>query len=65
MLVARGEPPEVVFAASTREALQYFGGGIARMIRYEPDGTATLVAREGTVYPERVGDPSRGIPRPG
>src|SRR6202011_11515 len=58
-LVARGEPPEAVFAAATREALQYFGGGIARLIRYEPDGTATLVAREGTTYPERVGGPVR------
>ena len=61
-LVARGEPPEAVFAAATREALQYFGGGIARMIRYEPDGTATLVAREGTTYPERVGGPFEGYP---
>jgi signal transduction histidine kinase len=61
-LVARGEPPEAVFAAATREALQFFGGGIARMIRYEPDGTATLVAREGTSYPERVGGPFEGYP---
>jgi GAF domain-containing protein len=60
-LVARGEPAEAVFAAATREALQYFGGGIARMIRYEPDGTATLVAREGTTYPERVGRTLRGV----
>ncbi len=62
VLVARGEPPEAVFAAATREALQYFGGGIARMIRYEPDGTATLLAREGTTYPERVGGPFEGYP---
>ena len=61
-LVARGEPPEAVFAAATREALQFFGGGIARMIRYEPDGTATLLAREGTTYPERVGGPFEGYP---
>jgi signal transduction histidine kinase len=64
-LVAWGEPPEAVFAAATREALQYFGGGIARMIRYEPDGTATLVAREGTTYPERVGGPFEGYPPTG
>ena len=61
-LVARGEPPEAVFAAATREALQFFGAGIARMIRYEPDGTATLLAREGTTYPERVGGPFEGYP---
>jgi signal transduction histidine kinase len=65
VLVGRGEPPEAVFAAATREALQYFGGGIARMIRYEPDGTATLVAREGTTYPERVGGPFEGYPPTG
>ena len=55
-LVARGESPEAVFAAATREVRLHFGGGIARMIRYEPDGTATLVAREGTTdADERVG----------
>jgi signal transduction histidine kinase len=48
MLVARDEPPEAVFAAVTREALRHFGGGTARMIRFELDGTATLVANEGT-----------------
>ncbi len=64
-LVARGEPPEAVFAAATREALQYFGGGIARLIRYEPDGTATLVAREGTTYPEQVGERFEGYPPTG
>ena len=51
-----------MFGAATREALQYFGDSIARMIRYEPDGTATLVAREGTTYPERVGGPFEGYP---
>jgi signal transduction histidine kinase len=56
MLVARGEPPEAVFAAATREALRHFGSGTARMIRYEADGTATLVANEGTMGPHvRVG----------
>src|SRR5260370_29807115 len=51
ILVARGEPPEVVFPAATREALRHFGAGTARMIRYELDGTATLVANEGTTGP--------------
>jgi hypothetical protein len=36
-----------------------------RMIRYESDGTATLVAREGTTYPERVGGPFEGYPATG
>jgi len=57
VLVARGEPPEAVFAAATREVRRHFGGGIARMVRYEPDGTATLLAREGATDPdERVGE---------
>src|SRR5207245_1283086 len=66
MLVARGEPPEAVFAATTGEALRYFGGGTARMIRYEPDGTATLLANEGTTGPHvRVGERWEGYPPTG
>ncbi|MFL6163550.1 MAG: GAF domain-containing protein [Jatrophihabitantaceae bacterium] len=65
-LVARGEPPEVVFAAVTREALRHFGGGTARMIRYELDGTATLVANEGTTGPHvRIGQRWEGYPPTG
>src|SRR5712672_2063423 len=65
-LVARGEPPEAVLAAATREALRYFGGGTARMIRYELDGTATLVANEGTTGPHvRVWDRWEGYPPTG
>ena len=57
MLVARGESPEAVFAAVTREVLRYFGNGTARMIRFDLDGTATLVANEGTTAPHvRVGE---------
>jgi signal transduction histidine kinase len=55
-LVARGEPPDVVFAAAAREARRHFGGGTARMIRYEQDGTATLLANEGTASHVRVGE---------
>ena len=65
-LVARGEPPEAVFAAATREALRHFGNGTARMIRYELDGTATLVANEGTTGPHvRVGQPWENYPATG
>jgi len=65
-LVARGEPPEVVFAAATREVLRHFGSGTARMIRYEPDGTATLVANEGATGPHvRVGERWEGHPPTG
>ncbi|HEX3512693.1 MAG TPA: GAF domain-containing protein [Trebonia sp.] len=66
MLVARGEPPEAVFAAVTREALRYFGSGTARMVRFELDGTATLVANEGTTGPHvRVGERWEGYPPTG
>lgn len=51
MLVARGEPPEAVFTAVTKEVLRHFGGGTARMIRFELDGTVTLIANEGTTAP--------------
>ena len=66
MLVARGEPPEGVFAAVAREVLARFGGGTARMIRYELDGAATLVANEGKVGPHvRVGQLWQGFPATG
>jgi signal transduction histidine kinase len=65
-LVARGEPPEAVFAAVTREALRHFGSGTARMIRYELDGTVTLLTNEGLTVPDaRVGDRWEGYPPAG
>ena len=65
-LVARGEPPEAVFAAATREVLRHFGGLTAGMIRYEPDGTATLLANEGPIGAHvRVGDRWEGNPPTG
>jgi len=65
-LVARDEPPEAVFVAATREALRYFGGGTARLIRYEPDGTVTILANEGTMGPDvRVGEQWEGYPPAG
>ena len=66
MLVAQGESPEAVFAAVTREALRHFGNGTARMIRFELDGTATLVANEGTTAAHvRVGKRWEGYPPTG
>ena len=66
MLVAQGEPPEVVFIAVTKEVLRHFGGGTARMIRYEPDGGATLIANEGTSGPHvRLGMRWEGYPANG
>jgi signal transduction histidine kinase len=66
MLIARGAPPEAVFAAVTKEVLQHFGSGTARMIRYELDGTATLVANEGAMGPHvKVGERWEGYPPTG
>ncbi|MGW6196911.1 GAF domain-containing sensor histidine kinase [Kribbella sp. NPDC055110] len=66
MLVARGEPPETVFAAVTSEVLRHFGYDTVRMIRFELDGTATVVANEGTVGPHvRVGERWEGYPPDG
>jgi signal transduction histidine kinase len=63
MLIAQGAPPEAVFAAVTKEALHHFGSGTARMIRYELDGTATLVANEGAMGPHvHVGERWEGYP---
>jgi len=48
-LVARGARPEALFTAVTKEASQLLGVEITTMIRYESDGTSTIVAswREG------------------
>jgi signal transduction histidine kinase len=43
-LVARGAPPEEVFAAVTEEAGQLHQAGQTTMSRYESDGTVTVVA---------------------
>jgi signal transduction histidine kinase len=66
MLIARGEPPEAVFVAVTKEVLRQFGHGIASVIRYEFDGTTTLLAHEGTMGPHvRVGQLWAGHPPTG
>jgi signal transduction histidine kinase len=66
VLIASGAAPETVFAAVTKEALRRFGGGTARTIRYELDGTATLVANEGTFGPHvQVGERWEGYPATG
>ncbi|MFF5084571.1 GAF domain-containing protein [Actinoplanes sp. NPDC000266] len=44
LLIAQGEAPERVFTAVTAEVLRHFGGGHARLVRYELDGTVTLLA---------------------
>jgi signal transduction histidine kinase len=46
-LVAAGAPPKEAFAAVAEEASRLFLVDVANMNRYEPDGTATLVASAG------------------
>jgi signal transduction histidine kinase len=48
-LVAQAGPPAVVFEAVTREVGQLCGADLARMERYEQDGTVTGVAAWGRV----------------
>ena len=49
MLVAEGVAPQTVFDAVTEEALRRFRSATtARMIRFESDGTATILANDGT-----------------
>jgi signal transduction histidine kinase len=47
-LVARGEPPEAVFAAVAEEVGQLLRVDLATMCRYEPDRTLTFVASWGS-----------------
>src|SRR5262245_49061741 len=47
MLVADRAVPDTGSHAVTQEALHRFGGGIAIMIRFELDGTATILAGNG------------------
>jgi signal transduction histidine kinase len=46
-LVARGVPPEQVFAAVTEEVARLLPVAYAHMGRYEPDGTITVLAASG------------------
>lgn len=66
MLVADGAAPETVFDAVTKEALRHFGSGTAGMIRFEPDGTATILANEGASGPHvKVGQAWENYPPTG
>jgi signal transduction histidine kinase len=49
-LVARGTPPEEVFAAVIDEVMQLFPVDYAGMARYEPEGMVTAVAARGTTH---------------
>src|SRR5271155_635207 len=49
-LVARGAPPEEVFAAVVNEVWQLPPGDYAGMARYDPDAMVTSVAARGTTH---------------
>jgi signal transduction histidine kinase len=53
-LVARGAPPSDVFSAVAQELAREFGASITTVLRYEDDGTATIVggwSEPGTPIP--------------
>jgi signal transduction histidine kinase len=47
-LVARGTPPEDLFAAVTEEVRRVLAVGYASLGRYEPEGAITVLARNGS-----------------
>jgi signal transduction histidine kinase len=59
-LVARGAPPEEVFAAVAAEAGRLLGAGLTTVGRYEPDDTVTILgawSTAGAALPLSVGTP--------
>ena len=50
MLVARESSPFEVFGAVTEEAARFLGTEAVGMLRFEPDGSATLVAQSPTPW---------------
>ena len=65
-LISQRVSPAELFAAVTREVRRRFKPTTVRMIRYESDGTATVMANEGTVGPHvRVGEQWRDFPAAG
>ncbi|WP_232836169.1 hypothetical protein [Mycolicibacterium smegmatis] len=66
VLIARDTPPSDVFTAVTGEVRRRYGAATARMVRFESDGTATMVANVGTIGPHvRVGGPWTDYPECG
>jgi hypothetical protein len=64
--VAYGAAWETMFDAVTKEVLRRLGSGAARMVRFELDGTATLLANEGTFGPHvKVGQVWENYPPAG
>ncbi|HSZ04837.1 MAG TPA: GAF domain-containing protein [Solirubrobacteraceae bacterium] len=51
ILVARGDPPEQVFASVTEEVERLLPSDVANLARFESDGTFTIVASSGERFP--------------
>ena len=65
-LISQRVSPSELFTAVTREVRRRFKPTTVRMIRYESDGTATVMANEGTVGPHVcVGEQWRDFPAAG
>ncbi|MEN3265537.1 MAG: hypothetical protein V7646_2431 [Pseudonocardia sp.] len=62
-LVAHGLPPAEVFAAVAHEVGSVLGADATVIVRLDPDGTATVLARVG-VRPDELGVGSRWKPEP-
>jgi signal transduction histidine kinase len=60
-LVARGVGPDLVFAAVAEEVGALFGAGAAVIVRFEPDGEATVMGGYGFEHSQPG---SRGTPDP-
>jgi signal transduction histidine kinase len=65
-LIAEGVSPAEMFTAVTKEVRRRYGATTARLIRYEIDGTATVLANQGTVGPHvRTGERWTDFPAAG
>jgi signal transduction histidine kinase len=63
-LVARHAPPEELFALVTEELSRLLGVDLmVRTVRFEPDGSATILAAQG--MPKDLIPPGTNTPRPG
>jgi signal transduction histidine kinase len=62
-LVARGQPPAKVFTAVAQEVGHVLGAETMLIVRLDPDGAATVIARVGD-HPEEIPVGSRWTPEP-
>jgi signal transduction histidine kinase len=64
MLVASSAAPAEVFSEVAGEIRELLGADIATIMRFEPDGTATALARVGTTRQPEPRTGRRGLPEP-